>query len=151
MSFYFGAGGATPSSILKLTLSVASIVAVHGLNGHPTETWTHQTTNACWLKDFLPSDIDGARIMTFGYNAGAAFGNTTADVNDHAKDLLSSLIDKREEDEVSPLCLSLPLRRSLMDRDQEASRPLIFIAHSLGGIIVKKVSRHQSASSELGH
>jgi len=39
--------------------------------------------------------------MTFGYNADAAFGNTTANINDHAKDLLSSLIDKREEDKVA--------------------------------------------------
>ena len=38
--------------------------------------------------------------MTFGYNADVAFGNTTADVVDHAKDLLSSLIDRREENDV---------------------------------------------------
>jgi hypothetical protein len=37
-------------------------------------------------------------VLTFGYNADAAFGNTTADVVDHAKDLLGSLIDKREEE-----------------------------------------------------
>jgi hypothetical protein len=39
--------------------------------------------------------------LNFGYNANAAFGNTTAEIIDHAKDLLSSLIDKREEAEVS--------------------------------------------------
>jgi hypothetical protein len=38
--------------------------------------------------------------MTYGYNASVAFGNTTADVIDHAKGLLSSLIDKRKEDDV---------------------------------------------------
>ena len=38
--------------------------------------------------------------MTFGYNADAAFGGTTADIIDHAKSLLSSLVDKREEDDV---------------------------------------------------
>ena len=58
--------------------------------------------------------------MTFGYNADAAFGNTTADIVDHAKDLLSSLIDKREEED-------------------ENRRPIIFIAHALGGIVVKQV------------
>lgn len=59
-------------------------------------------------------------MFTFGYNADAAFGNTTADIVDHAKDLLGSLIDKREEQD-------------------EMLRPIIFIAHSLGGIIVKQV------------
>jgi hypothetical protein len=39
--------------------------------------------------------------MSFGYNAKAAFGNSTANIIDHAKDLLSSLIDEREEDNVS--------------------------------------------------
>jgi hypothetical protein len=39
--------------------------------------------------------------MSFGYNANAAFGNTTADITDHAKGLLSFLIDKREEEDVS--------------------------------------------------
>ena len=38
--------------------------------------------------------------MTFGYNAAAAFGQSTADVTDHAKGLLSSLVYKREESEV---------------------------------------------------
>jgi hypothetical protein len=49
--------------------------------------------------------------MTFGYDANAAFGNTTADVVDHAKDLFGSLVDKREEED-------------------ENRRPIIFIAHS---------------------
>lgn len=58
--------------------------------------------------------------MAFGYNVNVAFGNTTADIVDHAKDLLGELIDKREEEDKS-------------------QRPIIFIAHSLGGILVKQV------------
>ena len=42
-----------------------------------------------------------SRIMSFGYNADAAFGNTTASIKDHAVDLLGSLIDVREEVEVN--------------------------------------------------
>ena len=59
--------------------------------------------------------------MSFEYNADAAFGNTTADIIDNAKSLLSSMIDKREEDD-------------------ELRRPIIFIGHSLGGIVIKQVS-----------
>lgn len=58
-------------------------------------------TGALWIKDFLPLDVPGARVLTFGYNANDAFGYTTADIIDHAQDLLGCLIDRREEDDVS--------------------------------------------------
>ena len=83
-----------------LRLTAYSIVAVHGLNGDPKNTWIDKKTSAFWLKDFLPLDLPNARVMTFGYNADAAFGNTAADIMDHVKSLLSSLVDKREEDDV---------------------------------------------------
>lgn len=38
--------------------------------------------------------------MTFGYNANAAFGKTNGEIVDHANGLLSSLIDRREENDV---------------------------------------------------
>ena len=76
-------------------------MAVHGLSGDAKQTWTHRKTNALWLQDFLPQDIQNIRVMSFGYNANAAFGNTTADITDHAKGLLSFLIDKREGEDVS--------------------------------------------------
>ena len=80
-----------------------SLVAVHGLNGDPIEAWTHPKTKAFWLGnvDFLPRDVPGARILTFGYNANVCFGSSRAEVIDHAKDLLSSLFDEREDDRVS--------------------------------------------------
>jgi hypothetical protein len=77
-----------------------SIVALHGLNGDLKNTWTSPRSGAFWLEDFIPLDIPSARVMTFGYNADAAFGNTTADILDHARDLLSSLVDKRERTSV---------------------------------------------------
>lgn len=80
-------------------------MAVHGLDGDWKQTWTSSKNGVYWLKDCLPHDLDSARIMSFGYNAAAAFGRTTADTIDHGKDLLSSLVDKREDDEV--MCLSI--------------------------------------------
>ncbi|KAN0066955.1 vegetative incompatibility protein HET-E-1 [Elaphomyces granulatus] len=95
------------------------IVAVHGLNGDAKRTWTHRKTNALWLQDFLPRDVKNIRVMSFGYNASAAFGGTTATIADHAKALLGCLVDKREEDD-------------------EKARPIIFVGHSLGGIVIKQ-------------
>jgi hypothetical protein len=75
-------------------------VAVHGLGGDAINTWTHPKSKTFWLNDFLPQQIPDARVMTFGYNAAAAFGRSTAEVIDRAKSLLSSLVDKRVEPEV---------------------------------------------------
>ena len=97
-----------PDQASQNTLTV-DIVAVHGLNGDPTDTWTDAKTKAFWLKDFLHHDLKGAQIMTFGYNADIAFGNTTASIKDHAMDLLGCLVDEREGDAVSrrllPSCM----------------------------------------------
>ena len=75
-------------------------MAVHGFGGDAFTTWTHPKSKAFWLKDFLPQHIPDARIMTFGYNADAAFGQSTAEVTDHAKSLLTGLVDKREDSQV---------------------------------------------------
>lgn len=47
----------------------SSIVAVHGLNGERTTSWTNKSDDTFWLSDVLPGPdhIPSARIMTFGY------------------------------------------------------------------------------------
>jgi hypothetical protein len=75
-------------------------VTVHGLNGDAINTWTHPKSKKFWLKDFLPQRIPDTRIMTFGYNAAAAFAQSTTEIVDCAKSLLASLVDTREELEV---------------------------------------------------
>ncbi|KAK5215128.1 hypothetical protein LTR96_011450 [Exophiala xenobiotica] len=79
------------------TSPAIDIVAVHGLGGDAFDTWTHPKSKAFWLKDFLPHQSPDSRVMTFGYNAHAAFGESMAEVIYHAKSLLASLVDKREE------------------------------------------------------
>ena len=101
------------------TFFLSSVVAVHGLGGDPINTWKNPKQSKSWLEDFLPSDVKGARIFTFGYNADVVFSDSTASVWDHSKSLLGSLLDERETED-------------------ERQRPIIFIAHSLGGIIVKQ-------------
>ncbi|KAL6712927.1 hypothetical protein ACLMJK_009482 [Lecanora helva] len=104
------------------------IVAVHGLNGHRDETWTTDE-GVNWLKDLLPKQIPRARIVTWGY-----------DVNTHSSSELSKqyLYDHGRQ-LVSDLCLD----RKLSKTEQ---RPIIFIAHSLGGIVVKSALLHSDSA-----
>ena len=87
-------------SILPIVTSdtyriIHSIVAVHGLNGHREETWTVNHVN--WLRDFLPSDIPNARILSWGYDANTHSTSTISAqyLYDHAKTLVSDLCLKR--------------------------------------------------------
>ncbi|RPB21265.1 hypothetical protein L211DRAFT_890067 [Terfezia boudieri ATCC MYA-4762] len=97
------------------TTTTFDLVAVHGLNGDPMDTWIHKQSGIMWLRDLLPKALPGARIMTFGYNA--RFKNFTAlqDLRMIASKLLAELVDLRER-----------------------SRPIVFVCHSLGGIVAKK-------------
>lgn len=61
-----------------------------------------------------------ARIMSYGYDSTTAFSKSVTGIEDQARILIDALSLERES-------------------QSEKNRPLIFIAHSLGGIIVKKV------------
>lgn len=91
------------------------IVAVHGLEGHPYTTWTHPN-NHLWLRDSLPDHLPNTRVMTFGYDA-AVFTKSVADVRATARALLSELNTRRKACQ---------------------GRPMMFVCHSLGGVIFKE-------------
>lgn len=51
-------------------LHVTSIVAIHGLNGHPYESWRSKSADpAMWLHDYLPGDVPNCRIILYGYKS----------------------------------------------------------------------------------
>lgn len=136
---------------------IVDIIFVHGLQGHPKRTWSTQSrgpgteslesdgvhsswkdffhrkrkisesqsdnpSDIFWPQDLLPQDCSSARILTFGYDSDVSkFFDGAVNSNnfyDHANDLLRALLRER-----------LGAARS---------RPIIFVAHSLGGIIVKQ-------------
>lgn len=115
----------------KAVLIGASIVAIHGLDENGTTAWTHPKTQCFWLRDLLSPDIPDARILTFDYKADSTsfFGSTSGDTILHnAQTLLVELDTDREQE----------------DRTE---RPIIFVCHGLGGIIVKKALAISAAST----
>jgi len=116
-----------PYGLLELAKGdnpVVDIVAVHGLNGHRERTWTADN-GVNWLQALLPEKIRNARIFSWGYDANT-HSNSPISVQylyDHATQLVSDLA----------------LERQLSETEQ---RPIIFIAHSLGGIVVKSALIH---------
>ena len=101
------------------TEKTINVVAVHGLQGDACKTWEHDN-GFLWLRDFLPADITDARIMTFRYDSTVAFSKSVAKIEGKALEILNHLSAKRSPAGGGP------------------SKPIVFISHSLGGIIVKK-------------
>ncbi|KAL9126796.1 MAG: hypothetical protein Q9217_004209 [Psora testacea] len=89
-----------------------------------------QGKHVFWPRDLLKGDFPKARIMTFGYNTDITRGYQAAhqgNIFSHARNILYELEDKR---------------RKAADRD------LVFIAHSLGGILVKEVLRRSQTDPD---
>ncbi|KAK1775447.1 hypothetical protein QBC45DRAFT_383387, partial [Copromyces sp. CBS 386.78] len=120
------------------------IVFVHGFTGHPKSTWTLDAAEVkkraktrigrpggaiFWPHDLLPTTVPTARILTYGYDTkirhflqGSISRNT---VHDHAWDMLCGLEAQRRS-------------------SQEVTRPLVFVAHSLGGVVVRDALKQAS-------
>jgi hypothetical protein len=71
------------------------IVAIHGITGDYTRTWTHPR-GALWLRDFLPKDLPvPTRVFSFGYDAQVKFSVSKAKLEDFARSLLQALNRER--------------------------------------------------------
>ena len=75
-------------------------MAIHGLNGHALNTWTHKQNGIMWLRDFLHEEIPDVRIMTYGYNAKFRNFKTDQNLRVISMKLLAELVDHRRSKEV---------------------------------------------------
>ncbi|KAJ2977583.1 hypothetical protein NUW58_g7764 [Xylaria curta] len=101
------------------------IILVHGLNGEPQKTWTAKN-GVFWPADLLPVSLREARanVLVYGYNADVyskKHGSSPSDnfIYMHAQTLVTSLTHYRKDELTS-------------------SNPIIWVCHSLGGILVKR-------------
>ncbi|KAH6869158.1 hypothetical protein B0T10DRAFT_384294, partial [Thelonectria olida] len=133
---------------------VADIVFIHGFDGHPYKSWAsarapHTATSPAtaqpkasgdgsgksspvfWPVDLLPKECPDSRILMYGYETAIAnvmAGATNDIVFSYSKDLLS-----------------------VLGRERILNRPLIFVAHGLGGLIVKAMLASSATSTAIEH
>ncbi|KAJ5778279.1 hypothetical protein N7520_001525 [Penicillium odoratum] len=100
--------------------AIVDICFVHGLTGDRDKTWTAVGQTTPWPKILLPPKLN-ARILMYGYDAHVARKSVVSSnrLINHAQNLLGDLTADRS-------CCNA------------SSRPLIFVAHSLGGLVCKK-------------
>lgn len=101
-----------------------SVIALSGLGGHAFGSFKERGGDYMWLRDSLPYDITQeetgnpmARVMIYGYESKLAQSKSIQNLEDLATSFHNSLL----------ALASAPIR------------PIILIAHSLGGLIVKQV------------
>ncbi|CAO2653341.1 Nn.00g027520.m01.CDS01 [Neocucurbitaria sp. VM-36] len=98
------------------------IVFVHGLTGGWWDTWAVKGSQIFWPGDLLPKDVPNARILSFGYDADIVR-------------LLDTASSNTIRDHGNSLAMTLAMRRA---RSDSQNRPLIFVAHSLGGFVAEQ-------------
>ncbi|OCL01570.1 hypothetical protein AOQ84DRAFT_230809, partial [Glonium stellatum] len=100
-----------------LQKSKVLVILVHGIGGHWQKSWEFEGFN--WVKGFLKPDLEDAGfvadIWSYGYDSRTST-NSVANIEDVAIMLL---------DHISGL---------------GNTYPIVFVAHSLGGLVVKKTT-----------
>ncbi|KAK2691437.1 hypothetical protein QWA68_008919 [Fusarium oxysporum] len=100
------------------------IVAVHGLGGHAYGSFKERGGSYMWLEDSLPAHLRAAlagcaaRILLYGYDARVENTISFQSIHDLAGRLRGSL---------------RAIRPGIIKK-----RPLVYIGHSLGGLIIKE-------------
>jgi hypothetical protein len=108
------------------------IVAVTGLGGHALGSFRSTSGSTVWLRDFAPQDVPQARFITYGYDTSVVASDSNQGVRELARTLLDSLATFRQ-------------------RTHTQKRPLLFVCHSLGGVVLKEALVMSSKAVEAKH
>lgn len=136
--------------------TTVSIIAVHGLAAHPVYTWVKSIRKSeaiktrgsalsyllsnevnrdvlpgrvnekgdrevIWLKDLLPDAIPDIRVLNFNYASNYILKAPKENLRSIAQRLAQAVYDFRKADETY-------------------GRPIIFLGHSFGGVVVEEVN-----------
>ncbi|KAF7888107.1 uncharacterized protein EAF02_002648 [Botrytis sinoallii] len=92
------------------------IIAVTGLAGNAFGSWAAEPTHM-WLRDKLAVDFPNARVMSYGFDSHLKGSHSEAVI---------SVFSSRFRSDVEEI------------RRHASDRPLVFVGHSLGGLVIKK-------------
>ena len=115
---------------IKQISDTSSCVAISGLGSHAFGSWKDRDSHFMWLRDALPVHLRGARVLIYGYDSKLAESRSYQNLEDVASKFRQSL--------------SVVLGGRISSR-----RPLIFVAHSLGGLVLKQAMIEMASEDAL--
>lgn len=112
------------------------IVFLHGLTGKAYRTWHHKDADVHWPSELLGLDVPDSRILNYSYDAdvvGMSIWSPPSSnrLQHHSENLLGQLVRLRE-------------------RTKSEDRTILFVAHSLGGLLVQSALAASKSAIE-GH
>jgi hypothetical protein len=108
------------------------IIVVTGLGGHALGSFRSQDGMSVWLRDFAPQDVPRARFITYGYDTAVIDSDSNQGIHELASTLLDGLVGFRRD-------------------TQTRQRPLCFVCHSLGGVVLKEALVISSNAKDPEH
>ncbi|KAI1130797.1 hypothetical protein F5Y10DRAFT_275838 [Nemania abortiva] len=104
-------------------------IAVSGLASHPFGSWQHKASDKSfmWIRDVLPKHLHGIRTMIYGYETKLAGSQSFERIPDLASKLIALLM--------------------AYGWGSRSSKPVIFLAHSIGGLVLRDALRQITDSS----
>ncbi|KAI9736325.1 MAG: hypothetical protein M1834_001211 [Cirrosporium novae-zelandiae] len=95
-------------------------IAISGLASHPFGSWKHRSKDSTfmWLRDQLPRDLPQTRNIIYGYDTQLVMSQSFQTIND--------------------LAISFIVKLKSSGRSLDSAKPVVLLAHSLGGIILKQ-------------
>ena len=97
---------------------MTSVIAISGIGAHAFGSFKSRGKPHMWLRDDLPKDLLGSRVMIWGYESAISRSKNTKSIQD----------------------ISRQLRHDLSQMSEDVrSRAFISMAHSLGGLVLKKL------------
>ena len=116
------------------------VVFVHGIFGHPKDTWTCDDADVFWPAELLPPVLEdeSTRILTYGYDAGFetfADGQARHKIHDVADRLGRDLVSNRQvmgnQNPDRPIAYLLAASILMSSRSGKLSNDLLYLLHTL--------------------
>ncbi|KAI1171637.1 hypothetical protein F4777DRAFT_564930 [Nemania sp. FL0916] len=112
--------GMTPLNHIEPLRHIYDCIAISGLASHPFGSWQPRASDKTymWIRDALPKRLGGIKTIIYGYDTKLDESRSFQNIPDLARELINCL--------------------QTYGCNLQPAKPIVFLAHSLGGLVLKE-------------